>query len=125
MGSPLVELQTNVARVPLTVLREAKEHSIDAKLDLEDSVHWKTLLSPVVEESPSPRKDGLRKVGVSGSNSHLDSSPRGRNRQSSQQPGQNPQAISSSEQPAGSLSPGSIKLQNFLKRLERQGLSHD
>lgn len=63
-------------------------------------MHWKTILSPVAEESPSPRKKKRAEEDllVSYSPRHPVSRP---------------------------MSPGSLKMQNFLLRLERQGLSHD
>jgi hypothetical protein len=58
------------------------------------------MLSPVAEESPSPRKKKRAEEDLV-----VSYSPR------------NP-----TTRP---VSPGSLKMQNFLRRLERQGLSHD
>lgn len=97
--TPLSEISVNVARIPSAAYVGPQEPS-DPKKDSESSAQWKTILSPVAEESPSPRKKkrGEEDLLVS-------YSPR--------KPATRP------------VSPGSLKMQNFLRRLERQGLSHD
>lgn len=98
-GTPLSELSVNVAKVSQEALREPQEPA-DDKPEFDASPHWKTILSPVAEESPSPQKarhnDEVSLMSFS------------------------PQKL-----PGRPMSPGSIKMQNFLRRLERQGLSHD
>lgn len=93
------ELSVNVAKVSQEALREPQEPA-DDKPEFDASPHWKTILSPVAEESPSPQKarhnDEVSLMSFS------------------------PQKL-----PGRPMSPGSIKMQNFLRRLERQGLSHD
>lgn len=77
------------------------------------------MLSPVAEESPSPRKGGSRKPKINEENlppSHLRRRETVHGQYSQSSP---PKATTRP------LSPGSLKMQNFLRRLERQGLSHD
>lgn len=102
--TPLGEISVNVAKVSQAAVREPQKPA-DGDIESDASPHWKTMLSPVAEESPSPRK--LKHNGDA--DHHVDDlitfSPR--------KPQSRP------------VSPGSIKMQNFLRRLERQGLSHD
>lgn len=96
--TPLSEISVNVAKVPAAAYRGPQQPS-DSQKESESSTHWKTILSPVAEESPSPRKKrAAEDLLVSYSPRHPVSRP---------------------------VSPGSLKMQNFLRRLERQGLSHD
>ncbi|KAI3391883.1 hypothetical protein diail_6651 [Diaporthe ilicicola] len=94
--TPLSEISVNVAKVPAAALRGPQQPA-DTNVDCDP--HWKTMLSPVAEESPSPRKKHMDEDLL------VSYSPR-----------------KTASRPA---SPGSLKMQNFLRRLERQGLSHD
>lgn len=97
--TPLSEISINVAKVSQAAVREPQRLD-DSKMDFDDSPHWKTILSPVAEESPSPRKAKRKEEDILISFSPL-------------------------KHPSRPMSPGSIKMQNFLRRLEQQGLSHD
>ncbi|ROV98681.1 hypothetical protein VMCG_06753 [Cytospora schulzeri] len=107
LTTPLSEISVNVAKVSQAAVREP-QNPADDKPDFDASPHWKAMLSPVAEESPSPRK-ARRNDGDDGDDDDDDVlitfSPR--------------------KPPSRSMSPGSIKMQNFLRRLEQQGLSHD
>ncbi|KAJ0123943.1 Serine-threonine kinase receptor-associated protein [Diaporthe amygdali] len=97
--TPLSEISVNVAKVPAAAFR-GPQPPAEPEMDCDPSAHWKTILSPVAEESPSPRKkkriDDDLLVSYSPRNT-----------------------------PSRPVSPGSLKMQSFLRRLERQGLSHD
>lgn len=112
---PLSEISANVARIPLALVPEAKD-SIDDKVDSDAFGHWKTMLSPVAEESPSPQEGSPRKPKRNEENAVLHHSPRSR---------ETPCHTSPLKILSRPLSPGSLKMQNFLRRLERKGLSHD
>lgn len=105
LTTPLSEISINVAKVSQTAVREPQKPADDIA-NFDASPHWKTMLSPVAEESPSPRK---AKHDESGGDDDI--------------------LITLSQRNANaygrSMSPGSIKMQNFLRRLEQQGLSHD
>ncbi|ROV88409.1 hypothetical protein VSDG_09227 [Cytospora chrysosperma] len=92
---------------PKAAVREPQKPA-DNKMDFDASPHWKTMLSPVAEESPSPRK-GRRNDGNRGDDDDDGVLI----------------TFSTRTPPSRSMSPGSIKMQNFLRRLEQQGLSHD
>lgn len=131
---PLGEISTNVARVPHTALPGRNENDM-GKLSSDELMYWKAkaMLSPVREESPSP-KGPTRRLQPLGPELSAQFSPRGhlirvsppredqclRNATHGKQPQHSP--TKSSVRP---LSPGSQKMLNFLQRLERQGLSHD
>lgn len=106
--APLSEISVNVAKVSQAAVREPQKPA-DDKMDSDASPHWKTMLSPVAEESPSPRK-GRRNDGNGGDDDDDDGVLI---------------TFSTRTPPSRSMSPGSIKMQNFLRRLEQQGLSHD
>lgn len=112
-GGPLSEISANVARIPQMTIPEVKGPT-DDKMDSGASPQWQTMLSPVAEESPSPRKAFRRDARRAEENMSLRSSSVGKHPQNSP-----------SKAPRRSLSPGSQKMQNFLRRLEKQGLSHD
>lgn len=80
---------------------------------------WKTPLSPVTEEACSPRKKSIRRA-EDGYNSDLLLSYEPITKKQHDLPKQ--EQIPPNPRP---MSPGSLKKQNFLRRLERQGLSHD
>lgn len=108
--TPLSEISVNVAKVSQTIVREPQRPT-DDKLGFDASPHWKTILSPVAEESPSPRKVKRNADGHGGDDDDDNDDV----------------LITFSQQnvQSRSMSPGSIKMQNFLRRLEQQGLSHD
>lgn len=132
-AAPLGEISTNVARVPHTAMMKPKE-PVDCRLEAEDLLHRKIMLSPVAEESPSPRKAKIRLLQPLNPNlvGHYSSS-----RQDCQNTSPNTNLrlshVARDKQARTSptksfsrpLSPGSQKMQNFLQRLEKQGLSHD
>lgn len=106
--TPLSEISVNVAKVSQAAFREPQKPG-DEKIEFDASPHWKTILSPVAEESPSPRK-ARRNGGNDGDDDDDDGVLI---------------TFSTRKPPSRSMSPGSIKMQNFLRRLEQQGLSHD
>lgn len=129
---PLNEISTNVARVPYTTVAEPKKTN-DAKVDPEDSIQWKVMLSPVTEESPSPHKTLNRRQQPLDPDMLARHSPHSQHCQNTPSKDLRLIDVSCSKQAYASpiksiaqpLSPGSQKMQNFLKRLEKQGLSHD
>lgn len=128
---PLSEISANVVRIPHSTVVESHE-TAKSELDSDHPQNWKTLLSPVAEEPPSPRKRNPRKTRACDENLLLGYSPRSRLVSKSPETlllgySTMPEDASKSPRKAPSrpLSPGSLKMQNFLKRLERQGLSHD
>lgn len=102
--TPLSEISVNVAKVSQVAVREPQEPA-DDNPDFDASPHWKTILSPVAEESPSPRKVKRNDDGDDDDDILITFSQR--------------------TAQIRSMSPGSIKMRNFLRRLEQQGLSHD
>lgn len=130
-AAPLTEISANVVRIPHTTVAESHV-SADSETDSDHLQTWKTLLSPVAEESPSPRKGSPRKTRKGEENLLLNYSSRLRNLQKSPEDSLLRYSLqmengpkSPQKAPSRPLSPGSLKMQNFLRRLERQGLSHD
>lgn len=131
--APLSEISTNVARVPYTTLVEPRKPA-DSRMETEDLLQRKIMLSPVAEESPSPCKASNRLLQPLGPNMPAHYFPAHAQR-SQNRPHKDlwPNHVSHSDEahtsptksPIRPLSPGSQKMQNFLKRLEKQGLSHD
>lgn len=120
ISGPLSEISTNLARIPSAAMPEATEPTAaGGKLDSDATGFWKTMLSPVAEESPSPRKGSSRKPKLAEENL-----PPSHSRRRETVHGQHSEN-SPPKKLIRSLSPGSLKMQNFLRRLERQGLSHD
>lgn len=132
-AAPLSEISTNVARVPYTTMAEPKEPA-QGRTEAEDLLQRKIMLSPVAEESPSPQKAKSRLLQplnpnllahYSSNGQHCQNTPPKKDLRLSHAYHNKQAYTSPTKSITRPLSPGSQKMQNFLKRLERQGLSHD
>lgn len=120
LATPLGEISTNVARIAPAMVPDTTESATSTgKVESDSAGSWKVMLSPVLEESPSPRKGGRRKARCPAENVAVNYSPQ-RDTDRDQNFQESSQGMFSPP-----LSPGSLKMKNFLQRLERQGLSHD
>lgn len=104
-------------------------------MEAEDLLQRKIMLSPVAEESPSPCKASSRLLQPLDPNTlthyspphgqRSQNSPHKKDLRLSHMSHSNQAHTSPTKSLIRPLSPGSQKMQNFLKRLEKQGLSYD